>query len=54
MKYLEKYAFQFLPNILKLKDFPEKINDDTIANYFGFSLQERKAIRRLHNKKYFH
>lgn len=54
MKYLEKYAFQFLPNILKLKDFPEKVNDDTIANYFGFSLQERGAIRTLHNKKYFH
>ena len=53
MKYLEKYAFQFLPDITKITDFPDIINDTTIAEYFGFSLQEKKAIMTLHNKKYF-
>ena len=32
MKYLEKYAFQFLPDITKIGDFPDTINDKTIAN----------------------
>ena len=53
MKYLEKYAFQFLPDITKITDFPDIINDATIAEYFGFSLQEQNAIMTLHNKKYF-
>ena len=53
MKYLEKYAFQFLPDITKISDFPSTINDTTIAEYFGFSLQEKNAIMTLHNKKYF-
>jgi hypothetical protein len=34
MKYLEKYAFQLLPDITKLPDFPEEINDETVADYF--------------------
>ena len=53
MKYLEKYAFQFLPDITKLSDFPVTINDSTIAEYFGFSLEEINAIQNLHKKKYF-
>ena len=53
MKYLEKYAFQFLPDIVKITDFPDVINDATIADYFGFSMQEKNSIRGLHNKKYF-
>ena len=53
MKYLEKYAFQFLPDITKLPDFPVTINDSTIAEYFGFSLEEINAIQKLHKKKYF-
>ena len=53
MKYLEKYAFQFLPDITKINDFPVTINDSTIAEYFGFSLKEKYSIMTLHNKKYF-
>ena len=53
MKYLEKYAFQFLPDITKIQDFPDEINDTTISQYFRFSLQEQEAILKLHNKKYF-
>ena len=34
MKYLEKYAFELLPDISKLPDFPEEINDHTVSAYF--------------------
>lgn len=34
MKYLERYAFQLLPDITKLADFPEEINDHTVSAYF--------------------
>ena len=52
MKYLEKYAFQIIPDITKLKDFPEDINDETIAEYFKFDEYDIKAIDNLHSKKY--
>ena len=52
MKYLEKYVFQVIPDICKLKDFPVEINDDSIAEYFGFSQEEKDAINGLHNKEY--
>lgn len=52
MRYLEKYAFEFIPDITKLLDFPEEkhINDETIANYFNFSEEEREIIEK--NPKY--
>jgi len=52
MKYLEKYIFQLLPNITTLIDFPDQINDDTIADFFGYSEKERTAIKALHRKNY--
>ena len=52
MKYLEKYVFQVIPDICKLKHFPKEITDDTIATYFGFSDEEKEAINNLHTKKY--
>ena len=54
MKYLEKHAFQWLPDITHplFADFPSVITDDTISNYFGLSSVERKAIEGLHKKKY--
>ena len=52
MKYLEKYAFELIPDITKLCDFPEIINDKTIADYFKFDNEERKAIQDLHTKTY--
>jgi len=53
MKYLEKYAFEFLPDITQLADFPPThlITDETIATYFGCSAEERKQINAL-NKNY--
>lgn len=53
MKYLEKYVFQLIPDIIKLDDFPTIIDDQTIADYFQLTPIEREAIRTLHKKSYF-
>jgi len=52
MKYLEKYAFELIPDITNLNDFPEIINDKTISDYFNFNEEERKTILDLHKKDY--
>lgn len=52
MKYLEKYIFEMIPNIARINDFPETINDETIADFFLFSEKERKAINDFHKKPY--
>tara|TARA_Y100000591_G_C21837931_1_gene703730 strand:+ start:1439 stop:2794 length:1356 start_codon:yes stop_codon:yes gene_type:complete len=52
MKYLEKYAFEIIPDITLLKDFPKEINDETIQKYFNFDELDIKAINSLHIKKY--
>ena len=52
MKYLEKYAFELIPDITRASDFPKIINDETIADYFGFDDDDRVNIQRLHKKKY--
>jgi tRNA1(Val) A37 N6-methylase TrmN6 len=52
MKYLEKYIFQLIPDITKLDGFPDVINDETIANYFGFDDIDIKNIKSLHKKDY--
>ena len=52
MKYLEKYAFEFIPDVTRLPDFPKVINDDTIAEYFGFDEIDKKNIQEYHKKPY--
>lgn len=52
MKYLEKYCFKFIPNILNIPDFPDDINDKSIAKYFNFSNQDIEHIENLHKKNY--
>jgi hypothetical protein len=52
MKYLERYAFEFIPDITKLKDFPSNINDETMADYFKFDKKEQKYIKELTKKNY--
>ena len=52
MKYLEKYIFQIIPDIARLSNFPREINDETIADYFGFTKEERDAIISLHSTSY--
>lgn len=52
MKYLEKYAFEFIPDIARLSDFPDVIDDDSIAEYFGFDEIDKKNIDEYHKKSY--
>lgn len=52
MKYLERYIFEMLPDITKLTDFPEDINDETLFDYFGLDKLERKLINNFHKKRY--
>ena len=52
MKYLERYIFEMLPDITKLDDFPEIINDETLLDYFRLDDKERELISTYHTKKY--
>ena len=52
MKYLEKYAFQFIPDITKFPDFPLDINDESVCAYFGLDENDIKHINSLHKKQY--
>jgi len=52
MKYLEKYVFEFIPDISKIPNFPTTINQDTIMNFFNINETERNYIYNLHNYKY--
>ena len=47
MKYLERYAFEFIPNILKIKNMPE-ITDNNIYAFFGFSPNEILFLENYH------
>ena len=53
MKYLERYAFEFMPDITKIPDFPDIITEDTVSNYFQFTDEERLAIKNITKKEYF-
>lgn len=48
MKYLEKYVFEYIPNILKIHNFPKNITDDTVNTYFNFSLNEIQYMMKYH------
>ena len=52
MKYLEKYAFEFIPDVTRLPDFPKSINDDALSEYFGFDEIDKKNIQEYHKKPY--
>lgn len=52
MKYLEKYIFDIIPDITQLTDFPEVINDETIAEYFDLDELDKANIKKLHKKNY--
>ena len=52
MKYLEKYIFELIPDVNKIKNFPEIINDASIAKFYNFSEIEINAIQNLHKKNY--
>jgi hypothetical protein len=44
MMYLEKYAFEFIPDITKIKNFPLVITEDSIADFFNLNIKERNYI----------
>jgi 16S rRNA G966 N2-methylase RsmD len=54
MRYLERYAFQFIPNINKIENFPNLLNisrekrDDLIYSFFNFSQNEKIKIEKFH------
>lgn len=50
MKYLERYAFDFLPDITKLPGFPPAaaMNEESIATFFGLDEQDKNHIMSLH------
>jgi len=54
MKYLEKYAFEFIPNILTMSDFIKKrpLDDKSIWDYFDFDVDDIININKLHQKNY--
>ena len=52
MRYLERYAFEFLPDIASLSDFPTEINDLSVANYLGLDDKEREYVFSFHRKNY--
>ena len=52
MKYLEKYAFEFIPDIKCLLKIERPINDKSIAKFFNFDEIDKKNIGSLHKKEY--
>lgn len=54
MRYLERYAFQFIPNITKIENFPYLLNisrekrDHLIYYFFSFSQNEKIKIENFH------
>lgn len=57
MRYLERYAFEFIPNIIFIPEFPNLINNNTlekdklIYNFFSFTKEERENIEK-YSKNY--
>ena len=46
MMFLEREAFEYIPNIMKLKNFPlEEMTEEKIMEYFGFDEEECKNIQ---------
>ncbi len=52
MRYLDKAAFAFIPNIFGLPNLPADITDESLAAYFGLSDQECEAIARHTPRSY--
>lgn len=52
MKYLERYAFEFLPDITKIENFPDNITEESVADFFNFNEMERLWIKNITKKIY--
>ena len=49
MRYLEKEAFLFMPDLTKLPDLPRPLSDVSLSAYFGFPLE---PVLSYHRKNY--
>jgi len=49
MQCLEKYVFEFIPDITRLSGFPQEITDETIAAFFGLDTATKSHIMRQKN-----
>lgn len=54
MKFLEKYAFHFIPDITKMDDVSDivSLNDKELCMYFGLDDRDTKSVLELHKKQY--
>lgn len=52
MKYLEKYAFHFIPDVTRLPGFPKNVTEQAVADYFGLDDHDRQHISGFHKKDY--
>jgi len=50
MGYLEKYAFEFIPNILNMNIDVDDISDESISKLFGFTDEDKKCIHQYVSK----
>ena len=48
MSYLEKYIFDFIPDITYINNFPDIITDKTICDFFNLDDLERNVIDSFH------
>ena len=49
MRYLEKEAFHFMPDLTRLPDLPRPLTDVSLSAYFGFALE---PVLSYHRKEY--
>jgi hypothetical protein len=53
MKYLERYAFELIPDLFQLVDeLARPITDETLESLFGFDAEDVHSINTLHRKEY--
>lgn len=53
MKYLERYAFELIPDLYKMEDeLARPITDETLACLFGLDAEDIHSINTLHRKDY--
>lgn len=50
MKYLEKFAFENLPDPTRLPNLPAKITNESICKYFKLTNLEIDAVEKIHKK----
>ena len=48
----EKYIFDLIPDIPRLPNLPTVITDETLAEYFSLTKEQRYKIDSLHKKNY--